>query len=218
MFLDTVNINGMPLTPGPGKTVVFAPWQNCAYTHIHHHGAACCEIAKAWFLSMDNAQLGGKSAHIGPRWIRERYQWGPSKHPIYWCEAVRQKTLDCGVLAAMAHECFASRGIRSFPVQLVQQYSLEATVHWKEQWQEKDTPVNWIKDDVIYHEGNAVLLRDGNIKLWDASAAWWMNPSLTTGYGSLSALRLHDAKAGPDVTYNWGEHKIKPNVWQHLVA
>jgi hypothetical protein len=167
---------------------------------------------------MDFAQLSGKSAYMGPRWIRERYQWGPSKHPVHWCEAVKQKTLDCGVLAAMSHECFTTRGIKSFPVQLVQQYSLEATAHWKEQWLEKDTPTNWIREDIIYHEGNAVLLQDGTIKIWDASAAWWMNPSLTTGYGSLAALRLHDPKATADTTYAWGSHQIKPNVWQTLAG
>jgi hypothetical protein len=216
MFLDTVNINGTPVVAGTQKAVVFAPWDSSPHTRIHHHGGSCCEIAKSWFLSMDFAQLSGNSPLTGPRWIRERYQWGPSKHPIYWCEAVKQKTLDCGVLAAMAHECFTQRGVRSFPVQLVQQYSLEATAHWKDQWSEKNTPTNWIRDDVIYHEGNAVLLSDGTIKIWDASAAWWMNPSLTIGYGSLSALRIHDAKAGPDTVYHWGEHRIKANVWHNM--
>jgi hypothetical protein len=124
--------------------------------------------------------------------------------------------LDCGVLAAMAHECFATRGVKSFPAQLVQQYSLEATAHWREHWAENDTSTHWIKDDVIYHEGNAVLLPDGTIKLWDASAAWWMNPSLTNGYGSLTALRIHDLKASPGTVFRWGQHQITPNTWYHF--
>jgi hypothetical protein len=165
---------------------------------------------------MDFAHLGGKSAFTGPRWVRERYQWGPSRHPIHWCEAVKEKTLDCGVLAAMAHECFMSRGVKSYPVQLVQQYSLEATAHWKEQWQEQKVPVDWIKDDIIYHEGNAVVMRDASIKIWDASAAWWMNPSLITGYGSLAALRIHNAQAAPDTTYTWDAHRISANAWHNL--
>lgn len=216
--MDTVNINGTPVTTGIKKESLSAPWQQFPYTRIHHHGGSCCDTAKAWFTAMDFAQLSGCSPLTGPRWIRLRYEWGPSKHPIHWCDAVKAKMLDCGVLAAMAHECFTARGIRSFPVQLIQQYSLEATSHWMEQWNEKETSTHWIKDDVIYHEGVAILLADGTIKIWDASAAWWMNPAQVTGYGSLAALRIHDANAEPNQVFLWGSHRIKPNSWQSITV
>jgi hypothetical protein len=216
MFLDTVNINGTPVVAGTRKALLSEPWKQSPYTQIHHHGTACCETAKTWMLSMDYSQLSGCSPYTGPRWIRQRYEWGPSKHPIYWCDAVKQKMLDCGVLAAMAHECFKNRGVVSYPVQMVQQYSKEATSHWLQQWQEKDTSTHWLKEDVIYHEGCAVLMPDGTIKLWDASAAWWMNPNLTSGYGSLAAVKVYVPNAEPDVVLTWGNHKIIPNAWEHF--
>jgi hypothetical protein len=216
MFLDTVNISKTPVVAGHKKPAAFAAWKDYPYTLMQHHGSTCCDRARSWLLAMDFTLLGGSSLYTGPRWLRARYQWGPSAHPSYWCETVRQKMLDCGAHAALAHECFASRGIASFPVQLVQQYTMAATAHWRDQWVERNIPTDWIKDDLIYHEGNAVLLRNGNLKIWDASAALWMDPLLTKGYGSLVAVRIHDAAAPPDTIYAWDGHNIKPNSWQEL--
>jgi hypothetical protein len=71
---------------------------------------------------------------------------------------VRRKTLDCGALAALAHEIFLARGVKSFPVQLIQQYSEHAARHWQKEWDGKDVSSHWIGEDVIYHEGCAVAL------------------------------------------------------------
>jgi hypothetical protein len=98
-------------------------------------------------------------------------------------------------------------------VQLVQQYSKEATAHWNQQWQEDEASTHWIREDIIYHEGCAVVLPDGELKLWDASAAWWMNPNQTSGYGSLAALRIHVPDARPGQKLQWGRHQITPNSW-----
>jgi hypothetical protein len=219
MFLDTVNpnlLNGKHVAAA-GAEPVYARWQQFPHTTIVHHGSACCETAREWFLAMDFSQLAGGSMLSGPRWIRARYEWGPSKHPIHWCEAVNRKTLDCGVLAAMANECFTARGVRSYPAQLVQRYSTEATKHWADKWTaDENTSTHWIKDDVIYHEGCAVISPDGSTRLWDASAAWWINPLQQTGYGSLAAVRIIAKNAGPDSVFRWGTHTIQPGQW-HII-
>src|SRR3982750_4162909 len=98
MFLDTVNINGRQQERLPLKKTSYAAWEQLPYTRISHHGSACCEAARTWVLSMDYSLLNGSSPYTGPRWIRQRYEWGPTKHPIHWCEAVKEKTLDCGAL------------------------------------------------------------------------------------------------------------------------
>lgn len=168
---------------------------------------------------MDFSLLGIHSPLHGPRWIRERYKWGPSQHPVYWCDAVQQKELDCGVLAAMAHECFAARGIESYPVQLVQQYSSAATAHWKQQWEVADASTAWIGSEFIYHEAVAVVLpsqgdaETRELKIWDASAACWLNPLSTSGYGSVVALRVCGSSAAP---YQWGSHFISSGEWLEL--
>lgn len=218
MFLDTVNINGnQQLNKIAAKKPSFAEWEHMPYTCISHHGSACCESAKTWFISMDYSLLNGSSPFTGPRWIRHRYEWGPTKHPIHWCEAVREKTLDCGALAWLAHECFKARGVKSFPTQLVQQYSSEATGHWANKWADRETSTHWIKDDVIYHEGCTIFLPDGTVKIWDASAAWWMNPEQVQGYGSLISLRIH-ANVSGDTTFKWGRHQLQPNKWENVAT
>lgn len=191
-------------------------WQHWPASTLSHHGQACCHIAREWILSTDYSQLGGGSTLTGPRWIRHRYTWGPSRWPNHWCEAVRQETLDCGALAALAHEVFTSRGVKSFPAQFIQQFSADATRDWKNRWEGDETPSGWIMDDLIYHEGNAVLTDEGEIKVWDASAGWWVNPKQFGGYGGLLAIRIFDAQAGPDTSYKWGQHTIVPNVWNKV--
>ena len=215
MFLDTVK----PDLPDTDLLVVkvaalpYADWLHFPHSCISHHGTACCEMAREWLLNMDFSQLAGESVLTGPRWIRARYDWGPSAHPIHWCEVVRRKTLDCGALAALANECFTARDVRSFPAQFIQRYSTDATDHWADKWQQDDVSTHWIKDDVIYHEGCAVLTENGALKLWDASAAWWINPLQAAGYGSLAALRIIAPKLAADAAFQWGAHSVGLNKW-----
>ena len=191
-------------------------WQDWPASALSHHGAACCRVAREWVFATDYAQLGGESPLAGPRWIRHRYPWGPSRWPLHWCEAVRRKTLDCGALASLAHEVFLARGVRSFPAQFVQQFSEDAARDWQRRWEGDESPSNWIKEDLIYHEGCAVITAGDEIKVWDASAGWWVNPRQSGGYGGLLAVRIFDAQAGPETAYRWGAHTIAPNVWQKL--
>lgn len=193
-----------------------AKWQGWPASTISHHVRACCDVAREWVLSTDFSQLGGGSPLAGPRWIRQRYTWGPSKWPIHWCEAVRQKTLDCGALAALAHEVFTARGARSFPAQFIQQFSEDATRDWCKRWEGDQCAAAWIMDDLIYHEGCAVLTPEGGLKVWDASAGWWVSPKQFGGYGGLLAIRLFDPQAEEATAYRWGPHTIAPNVWQKI--
>ena len=107
-----------------------AEWEHFPASSILHHGRRCCRVAREWLFSMDFSQLSGGDPLTGPRWIARRYAWGPSRWPISWCEAVEQKNLDCGALAALAAEVFAARGVRAFPAQFIQQFTEDATRHW----------------------------------------------------------------------------------------
>jgi hypothetical protein len=193
----------------------FEKWQNFPVSQISHHGGVCCETAREWLSAMDFSNLNGGSVMTGPRWIRQRYNWGPTRWQIHWCEAVRQNALDCGAQASLAKEVFSVRGVTSYPAQLVQQYSNEATRHWSQKWDGQESSTHWINEDLIYHEGVAVVVRDNEIKIWDASAGWWINPKQASGYGGLRALRLFNPGDEP-YEFFWGEHKIVPNQWQKI--
>ena len=198
-----------PVVPG-GK------WECFPNSHISHHGAACCDIAHEWLLAFDFAQLNGGDVLTGPRWMREHSTWGPTAWPIHWCEAIDAKVVDCGVHAAIAQEAFTARGVRAFRAQFVQRYSSDTTASWRQSWGKASVSDHWIDGDAIYHEGNAVLVRDDEVKLWDGSAGWWMNPRGEGGYGSLAAVRIEgDLPEFPDGV-RWGERRIALNRWVNV--
>ncbi|MBA2495353.1 MAG: hypothetical protein H0V31_11745 [Acidobacteria bacterium] len=219
MSLDAVkNTNNFDNNDFGAATVaksVFSKWQDFPISKISHHGTMCCEIAREWLSAMDFSELNGASVLTGPRWIRQKYNWGPTIWQIHWCEVVRQQALDCGAQAALAQEIFSVRGVQSFQVQFVQQYSKEATDQWANRWNGEETSVHWIDGNLIYHEGCAVAVHDNEIKLWDASAGWWINPKQFDGYGSLLAVRLF-VSPNDTTTFNWRNHRIIANEWQKI--
>ena len=191
-------------------------WQHFPASVFLHHGKSCCRLAREWVFSTDHSQLNGEHSVAGPRWIRQKYQWGPSKWPISWCEAVERKTLDCGALAALAHEVFTARGLTSFPAQFIQKYDEDTTLHWQGKWSGEEVPVQWIKEDLIYHEGCAVVSGGNEIKVWDPTASWWVNPKQFGGYGGVLVLRIFAAQAEPSASFKWGAHTVVPNRWQKI--
>jgi hypothetical protein len=219
---DKTKLSGAQIATGQCGAVVdlaapaSAPggkWQTFPNSHISHHGAACCDIAHEWLIAYDHAQLNGGDVLTGPRWMREHSTWGPSAWPIHWCEAVDAKVVDCGVHAAIAHEAFVARGVRAFRAQFIQRYTPDAAASWRENWAKERVSDHWIDGDVIYHEGNAVVIGDNTVKLWDGSAGWWINPRGNGGYGSLVAVRI---EVGPDQVSDdlwWGERRIRLNQW-----
>ena len=193
-------------------------WQDFPHSTISHHGAACCEVAREWVRAMDYAMLNGGDEASGPRWLRARDKWGPSAWPIHWCELVERKVIDCGPHAALAHEVFAARGLTAFHAQFVQRYSADATSQWRARWAEEDVSCHWLADDLIYHEANALLVGEDEVKLWDGSAGWWVNPRQRGGgYGNLVAVRIFaGGQIGGGDGFRWGERRLKPNLWNQL--
>lgn len=198
------------------RTEVFEHWKDWHPSEISHHGKLCCEIAREWIVAADFSELSGDGVFTGPRWLRQKFNWGASRFPIHWCEAVRRKTLDCGALAAFAHEIFIARGVRSHRAQLVQKFSDVATGQWSNSWKTDHEPLPWIKDDLIYHEGVAIETRSRKVKVWDASAGWWVDPKPANGYGALLAIRLSGANLHAETSFAWGEHVIRSGEWKKI--
>ena len=195
---------------------VYEKWQDWHASEISHHGKMCCEIAREWITSTDFSELGGASIFTGPRWLRLKFNWGASSFPIYWCEAVRKKTLDCGALAAMASTVFTARGVKNYRLQMVQRYSEASTSQWSNSWNETSEQLRWMNNDLIYHEGCAIEAGDGEIKIWDASAGWWVDPKSKDGYGALLAVRLSAFNLSPDVSFTGGQHLLNACQWTNV--
>ncbi|MFN2501706.1 MAG: hypothetical protein ABR530_06820 [Pyrinomonadaceae bacterium] len=195
---------------------VFDKWVDWEPSQISHHRKTCCDMAREWITATDYAELNGASLLVGPRWLRERFNWGASSFPIYWCEAVRKSTLDCGALAALADWVFKSRGVQSYRVQMVQRFSDVSTFQWANSWNNGNSPLCWTHNDLIYHEGCAIEVRDQVIKVWDSSAGWWIDPSSKDGYGSHLALRITGNDIPASNSFKWGNNNIRPYVWERL--
>ncbi|MDQ3143399.1 MAG: hypothetical protein M3Q57_00780, partial [Pseudomonadota bacterium] len=170
--------NALPDVAEEGPAL-FARWQDFPVSHLSHHGGQCCEAARRWFGAMDFAQLNGSLRTSGPRWIRHKYNWGPSAWPLHWCDALKADSIDCGAHAALAEEAFSARGVASLRAQFVQSYDSNAISQWRGRWGADGVSQHWLADKYIYHEGNAVLAEGQDIKLWDGSAGSWITPGRT---------------------------------------
>lgn len=214
MYLVADNSLAQPRMVEPAS---FARWSHFPVSQLSHHRQVCCEAARHWFRGMDFAQLNSGGIMSGPRWIRKKYEWGPSPWPLHWCEALNAKVIDCGAHAALAHEAFEARGLTSFRAQFVQAYDKRAVDQWRTRWGEDDVSDHWLGDGYIYHEGNALLVGPDEVKLWDGSAATWLNPNQTSGYGSVIAARLMAPSSQANLSeVSWGPHRLKFDEWRDL--
>ena len=168
---------------------------------------------------MENASLceGGIRA---PHWLSDRFEWGPSRWPIAWCELIEQEVIDCGVFAALVREIFREQGVRAHPGQVVIQYSETCTHHWQELWREGASrlPANlsekqgqffpWVGKNLVYHEICVVEPQDGIARLYDSTWGNWYQPHLRDGFGSVVAVRT---QCEGDLL--WGDRILRSGEW-----
>jgi hypothetical protein len=183
---------------------------------LQEHDHECCLTAKKWFLAMDSASRMGNGALEPPTWLRERYQWGPSLWPIYWCEAVRSRVLDCAALAFLARESYKARGVPVLPALLVRRYSEQDAQQWRALWRAASCYTNWILRRCVYHE--AVMVLEGEEgHLWDPSDGHWLDPELSLGYAGVVAMQVVGAQPGGPEVVRWGTHDLVVNTWASLL-
>jgi hypothetical protein len=191
-------------------------WQNSLPSALSHHGDTCCQLAKQWILSLDRSFLVDKNAKRAPYWIRMQYEWGPNSWPLYWCEMVKKKAIDCGALAAVSREIFQSRGLNALPVQLIEEFASQDALQWQKKWTNEGYLANWILEPYVYHEACALVDADRRIMVWDPTDNAWNDPHQTQGYGSTQAIRVSAYGSAVVEPFIWGEYKIPPNMWFKL--
>lgn len=192
-----------------------------AFTHrqpspLLSHAADCCLIAKEWFLAMDRGLRVGDSEREPPRWLREYFEWGPSRWPLYWCEATQRDVLDCGGLAALARESFIARGIPALPTQLIRLHSKEDSSQWEAVWSKEGLRADWIHEPYIYHEAVAVVRRE-TLHVWDPSGSFWIDPELRLGYTCTVAIRVISTSSEVPNSFLWGRYHLFANSWKSVL-
>lgn len=214
MYLAEVEREAADAVPPAALRGAVENWHAFPASAISDHQATCCRLAREWLGAMDRSLINSDDLLAGPRWIRQRYTWGPSTWPIHWCEAVERKVLDCGALAGLTREAYRSRGVRCHSVQLIEQYTRAAAEHWHARWEGEDATVpHWIREELVYHEACGVVTAGGELKVWDPTPASWVSPRQFCGYGAVLALKLTVLTDDASCTFQWGRHSIAPNVW-----
>ncbi len=190
-------------------------WKEIQPSAILDHGKDCCRVAQEWLSAMDRSLLVNASLFCAPRWIRERYEWGPSRWPLYWCEIIELNTLDCGAMAALTRAVLMQRGLVVFPTQLIQRFSEQDARHWQERWIKAGQSADWIIGTHIYHEACAVIFHKNRIEIWDPANSFWIYPDQSPGYGATLAIRVIATVSNLSILV-WGGHQIALNSWMRI--
>lgn len=180
---------------------------------VHGPSSLCCAAALAWVRAMARVSLSG-AADV-PAWISQRWWWGPSRWPVYWCEAVRADTLDCGALAELALEALREGGALALKVQLVQEWTPERLAHWRSHWEDAGADCSWIGAALAYHEAVG-LLRGSDLAVWDPADGLWKGRG-HPGHGTVVAIRAVapcwlSPEHLPD-TLQWNGQLLTPGCW-----
>jgi hypothetical protein len=192
----------------------FPIWEHFAVSHIADHRQDCCRTARAWFLASDRS-LRSYGPPSLPSWIRLRYDWGPCLWPLYWCEAIRSKKLDCGALTDLTRHAIVAQGSVALHCQLIRKFNCEAISHWRALWLESGSPAEWAQGEHAYHEACAVV-SENMISIWDPSDNRWIE-ACEEGYGSTVALRIAAPQDwGGSQLLQWGTRKIPIGTWVYL--
>ena len=190
-------------------------WKQVSGSTLVHHGP-CCDRARAWLIAMgrsyDFSSTDGL-ALAGPRWITQRWAWGPIRWPVAWCEAVKAETVDCGVFGAFALELFRAKGIEAYPGQLLRTCAEERISHWRRKWDAIPTAFNWIGTRVVYHEVSVIRVEADQAHVYDPTEGFWLEPGAQSGHHGHLAIR-----AEIPVPLKWGRHELVSGRWTETAS
>ncbi len=198
-------------------------WIEHPTSSIIHHDQECCQHARLWFLSYARSMEGWSCSQFdlkAPVWLSQLFNWGPSIWPISWCQLVKEKTLDCGVFAALAQEILKAQGHQVHSGQCLLVYNDTCTNHWKDLWRTKmprkegrrsGDVFHWIGDQVVYHEVCIIELPDGSAKVYDSTFGGWYEPLERIGFGALLAIRSECPRL-----LRWGDKFLSCGEWVDL--
>jgi hypothetical protein len=167
-------------------------------------------MAREWLSAMASSFAFHSADGIllaAPTWLPRRYTWGPNPWPLAWCDAVRRKTIDCGVFSAFAREILSRRGIECYAGQIVQSFTESSYKQWRRYWADKPGTFAWCDDEFIYHE--VVIVASAKTgEIFDATKGRWISPAAVDGYGGVIAVRSECPR-----TLKWGPYDMHYDQW-----
>ena len=201
----------------------YPKWIEHGCSSILHHESDCCEEARLWFLAYARSMEGWSASQYElrpPTWLSHHFTWGPSVWPISWCQALKEKIIDCGVFAALAREVFQAQGFLAHPAQVLLYYNESCTHHWKDIWVNGMKKVEkskigevfpWVGSRIVYHELCLLEMPDGSAKVYDSSWGHWLEPHSRLGFAGLLSVRSECPRL-----LNWGDKLLSYGEWVDL--
>ncbi len=175
------------------------------------HDARCCRRVGAWLRAMARATIVDRGSE--PRFLKERWAWGPVSWPLSRCEAITRRSLDCGALAHLAAEAFAAAGRQVIRIQLVEVASRKQSEQWQARWQVVHGHQRWIWEDLVYHEAVAVV-ESSSLRLWDPTDGGWQVAPPAPASRDILAIRARSRGTGPSVrSLHWGALHVPLDQW-----
>ena|SRR5215831_1710025 len=188
-------------------------WRQSSGSTLGSHGP-CCDRARSWLLGMARSHdyaCTDALAFAAPRWMTEKWSWGPTRWPIAWCQAVKSEAIDCGVFAVFAREIFRAKGIEAYPGQVLRTYAEESTAHWRSKWHSLPGAFEWIGSRVVYHEVCVVRSGPREARIYDPTEGFWLEPSVHGKHGAHLAVR-----AEVPVALKWGAYNLVHGQWAEM--
>ncbi len=228
MILDVDKSSNLRSFPLPMKTLLkreeyYSRWMEHPSSSIIHHERECCEEARLWFLAYSRSMEGWTSSQYQmkpPTWLSQLFNWGPSVWPITWCQVFKEKTIDCGVFAALAREIFTAQGFAPHPAQALLSYNENCTGHWKDLWVNGMKKVDkrklgevfpWVGSKIVYHEVCLLEMPDGQARIYDSTFGNWFESHQRVGFGAVVSVRSECPRL-----LNWNDRLLSCGEWVDL--
>ena len=183
-------------------------WPESSVPIIH---GSCCLVAREWMRGMDQSLSRSDVGHVTrPLWLRERYEWGPRRWPMAWCDFPDSDTLDCGAFSAVTTDLYRVRGESASTVQLIFRYPQQTVDMWHALWSSAGCTPHWIRGHHIYHEATALFRPDGTIEIWDSSVNKHLSSRDLTGNPIVAIRVFADA---PQSHLQWDRNPVTNGEW-----
>lgn len=183
-------------------------------SRLLEHKDPCCKIARCHLLAMARSfdfRITEGQSTTGMHWLQSHFKWGSNPWPLYWCQAMKRKTIDCGVFAEFAKTIFEAKGYEVFHAQIIEKSSNAATAHYANRWIRESGNFEWIGHGFIYHEILGVTCPNDTTRLFDPTDAVWLNPRSISGFGCPIAVRSEFF-----TPLLWGPYNLLPDRWTEL--
>lgn len=184
-------------------------WVERPFSMVSLH-AQCMEClkARAWFRTL---AVSHRTDSVFPLWILERWPWGPSYWPFYWCALPGVRELDCGVRSHLAAAALRGCGVDALQAQVALYLTPSILSEYEARWQGRGCSTDWIAPGLGYHEVVAILDASARtFRLWDPNTNAYLDLARRPAFRGVASVRIPELNDG---RWTCGRFQMRLRVW-----